>query len=90
MIVEKVTIKYNGISYEFPEQEAGFNTLTDQLDLNPNNPTDAQVFNAVCAALQVPSLDGFVIGPPESERLAGQHDSKTVLNIRPPAQAGLC
>jgi hypothetical protein len=88
MVIDKVTIKYNGQYIEFPERDKGFETLTDQLDINPNNPSDAAVTAAVMGALGANSLSGFVIDPPETERMAGQHDTKTVLNIRPTATYG--
>lgn len=88
MVVNKITIKYNGQYVEFPQTEGGFDVLTDQLDINPTNPTDAAVLSAVQGALGAQSLAGFVVDPPESERMAGSHDAKTVLNIRPTAQYG--
>ncbi len=82
---ERVTIKYDGRFYEF--------AMAD-LDLpDAASPTDADIQTAVIgrlAAEGVPSanLAGFVIDPPESERQSGEHDSKTVLNIRPTATFG--
>lgn len=79
MNVERVTIKYDGQFYEFPVAE---------LDVNPQNPPDTAVMNAVMGQLGINSLPGFVVDPPESERFAGQHDTKTVINIRPTATYG--
>lgn len=79
MNVAAVTIKYNGEFHEFP---------VESLDFNPQNPSDAAVLAAVRGALSAETLNGFVVDPPEVERNTGQHDTKTVINIRPTATYG--
>lgn len=82
---EKLTIKYNGEYHEFPVID---------LDMSADLATDAHIISAVTSQLrenndQSVNLSGYVVDPPESERLAGQHNDKTVLNIRPTAVYGL-
>lgn len=81
---EKVIIKYNGRSHEWPVAE---------LDLPSEQITDSHVLAAVTQRLDsegvaVHSLTGYSVDPPESERLSGQHEGKTVLNVRPTATFG--
>ena len=78
MAFEKVALKYGGNYYEWP--------LTE-LDLV--DPTDDSIKTAVMAKLgPATNLSDFVVGPPETERLSGQHDDKTVINIHPTATLG--
>ena len=79
MNVERVTIKYDG---QYSEFQAG------DLDMSPTNPSDAEATTAVIAQLDIDNLTGYVVDPPETERNSGQHDDKTVLNVRPTASYG--
>lgn len=81
---DRITIKYSGHYKEWP--------LSD-LDISSENPSDEEIRDAVMLRLDhdglpVTALDGYVVDPPEEERLAGQHNDKTVLNIRPSATYG--
>lgn len=77
---DKVTMKFDGRFYEWPVSE---------LDMPADAATDSHVLAAVQTKLGVESLSGYVVDPPQSERLAGQHDDKTVLNVRPTATYGI-
>lgn len=84
MAFEKVTIKYNGEYYQWPVSE---------LDLPSGDVTDDQIRLAVVQALSaegviVSDLNNFVVDPLESERLNGEHEDKTDLNVRPSATYG--
>lgn len=80
MNVQTVTIKYNGEYHEFQAAD---------LDMSQTNPADREVLNAIMVRLNINDLTGFVVDPPENERNLGQHDTKTVLNVRPTATYGL-
>ena len=74
---EKVTVKYNGQYHEFVLQD---------LDLaTPQNPNDSDLKAAIALNIPGSSFVDYVVSPPESERLAGQHNNITTLNIHPVA-----
>jgi hypothetical protein len=89
----RVTVKHAGRYWDFP---------IDELDLDAERPVDVDIKTAMSqriatdlaaeqgveAATVLPDLAGFVIDPPEAERLAGQHGEKEVLSIRPVAEYG--
>lgn len=89
----RVTIKHGGRYFDFP---------IDELDLDQERPVDADIKTAMSqriateladdrgveAATVLPNLVDFVVDPPEDQRLAGQHDDKEVLSIRPVAEYG--
>ncbi len=85
MNAQTATAKYDGRYFETP---------TEELDIeNPTNPTDAQVKVAMAAYIEqesgsAPNLADYVVDPPEAERMAGQHENITVLNLRPSATFG--
>ncbi len=96
MAFERITIKHDGVYREWGNQEHPLDELDIALaesgmELMPRI-TDEQVMTAISISLggdgTPVDLSNFVIDPPESERLAGQHDEKTVLNLRPPATFG--
>ena len=61
---EKVIIKYDGESRDF--------VLAD-LDLaNPGSPTDAELLQALCVALEIDSLNGYDV-----------YRHETVINVAP-------
>lgn len=74
---EKVAVKYNGQHYEFVLQD---------LDLaTPQNPNDSDLKSAIALNIPGANFNDYVVSPPESERLSGQHGNITVLNIHPVA-----
>lgn len=92
MAWDRLTIKFDGRSYEFPISE---------VDVNPDNPRDEEIRVAASAAIFAqhqeenpgvepvrPDFSRFVVDPPEAERLRGDHADKTVLNLRPSASYG--
>lgn len=84
MAFSRVTIKYNGEFHEFD--------LTD-MDIPLEGATDQQILTATREHLEgrgvtVSNFNGYVVDPPQAERLSGLHDDKTVLNIRPTATYG--
>lgn len=87
---EKVSVKFSGEYFEFSVSE---------LDVDPNNLNDSSLKLAVASMIRdvfanrgqsipLPNLNGFVVDPPEDERLQGMHNDKTVLNLRPSAVLG--
>jgi hypothetical protein len=87
---EKVSVKFSGEYFEF--------SVSD-LDVDPNNLNDSSLKQAVAVKIRdvysdrgqsiaLPNLNGFVVDPPEDERLQGMHNDKTVLNLRPSAVLG--
>jgi hypothetical protein len=92
---QRVTAKYNGRYFDFP--------LTG-MDLDPEQPVDADILTALAQRIAVdvaaekdedpadhlPNFAGFVVDPPQDERLAGQHAAIEVLSVRPPAPYGCC
>jgi len=65
---EEVRIKFNGVLWEIPVRE---------LDINAENPNDAEVRVAMAERLGVDSLDEFVV-----------QRENTVINLRPTASFG--
>lgn len=84
MAFNRVTIKYDGQFHEFD--------ITD-MDIPLDGATDQQVLSATRQKLEeggiaVSNFNGYVVDPPQAERLSGLHDGKSVLNIRPTATYG--
>jgi len=78
MAWEKFTVKYRGVSYE-----ESFGVLDVAVQ-----PSDADMKRAVgrwlADRLNEPAdVMDYVLELPEAERLAGMHDDKTVLALRP-------
>ena len=97
MAFERITIKHDGVYREWGNESNPLNSLDIALAESGTelqaNITDEQVITAISVELagedESPvDLSNFVVDPPEAERLAGQHDDKTVLNLRPPATFG--
>ena len=80
MEVQIVRIKYDGELHEFQ---------ASNLDMGTTNPSDNEVIASVMVALDTDGLTGYVVDPPESERNAGNHDDKVVLDVRPSATYGI-
>lgn len=78
MQVEKILVKYEGGVTQL-------DVVNDGLDMGQTNPSDEEVMNAVMQKTEIDNLDGYVVDPPQAERNAGQHETITVLNIRPSA-----
>lgn len=81
MAFDKLSIKYDGRSWEF--------NVAD-LDVPSENLRDHHIMSAVSQKLEDEgcvnvNLSPYTVDPPESERLAGLHNEKTVLNVRPRA-----
>lgn len=89
----RVTAKYNGRYFDYP---------IDELDLDRERPVDDDIRTALAQRIatdiaaetggepadNLPNFAGFVVDPPQVERLEGQHDDKEVLSVRPSAEYG--
>lgn len=78
---ERVVLKFDGQCHEWSVSE---------LDMPIEHATDVQVLNGVhqklaSMGISADNLSGYVVDPPESERLSDMHEGKIVLNIRPHA-----
>jgi len=66
MAYEKTTVKYNGILREFELAELDL--------LNPSDPSDEELLQALCIALDIPNLNEYEI-----------RRADTVINVQPEA-----
>lgn len=90
---QRVTAKYNGRYFDFPIGE---------LDVNREQPMDVDIRTAMAQRIamflsaelggepvdHLPALAGFVVDPPQEERMNGMHSDKEVLSVRPSAEYG--